>query len=144
MVICSILGDIATQNMHDVEFDISRSLKVKEDGAIRKPTYDFLSVNNSKYVPICSILRDIATENRHELEFDLSKSLKVEVNVASTKPTYDVLLVNNYNYMLICIGSCAEIILNSPRHGQWTKLDGKWLSVQQTGNLKTDLRKFRI
>ena len=29
MPICSILEDIAPQNMHDLEFDLSRSLKVK-------------------------------------------------------------------------------------------------------------------
>ena len=53
MPICSILQDIATQNMHDLEFDPSRSLKVKVDGAIRKPTYDFRLVNNYNYVLIC-------------------------------------------------------------------------------------------
>ena len=38
--------------MHDLEFDPSRSLKVKVDGAIRKPTYDFLLVNNYDYMLI--------------------------------------------------------------------------------------------
>ena len=55
--------------MHNLEIDLSRSLKDKVDGGIRKPTYDFLSVNNSKYMPICSILQDIATQNMHDLEF---------------------------------------------------------------------------
>ena len=32
MPTCSILGDIATKNIHDIEFDLSRSLKVKVDG----------------------------------------------------------------------------------------------------------------
>ena len=36
--------------MHDLEFDLSRSLKVKLDGAIRKSIYDFLLVNNSIYI----------------------------------------------------------------------------------------------
>ena len=67
MPICSILGDIATQNMQDLEFDISRSLKVKFDGAIGKPTYDFLLENNSNYMPIISILQDITTQNMHNL-----------------------------------------------------------------------------
>ena len=91
--------------MHNLWFDPSRSLKVKVEGAIRKPTYDFLLMNYSKYMPICSILPDIATQNMHDLEFDLSRSLKDEVNDAIRKPIYDFLLVNNYNYMLICIGS---------------------------------------
>ena len=47
MHIWSILGDIATKNMYDLEFDLSRSLKVKFYSVIRKPTYDFLLVNNS-------------------------------------------------------------------------------------------------
>ena len=39
--------------MHDLEFDLSRSLKVKVHGAIEKPTYDFLLVNNYNYMLIC-------------------------------------------------------------------------------------------
>ena len=74
------------------------------DGAIRKPTYDFLLMNNSKYMPICGILGDIATQNMHDLEFDLSGSQKVKVNGANRKPTYHFLPVNNYNNMLICNG----------------------------------------
>ena len=46
MPICGILRDIATQNMHDLEYAIQRSLKFKVNGAIRKSTYDFLVVNN--------------------------------------------------------------------------------------------------
>ena len=76
----------------------------KVDGAIRKPTYDFLLMNNSKYMPICSILGDIATQNMHDLEFDFSRSLKVEVDGAIRKPTYDFLLVNNSKHMPICSG----------------------------------------
>ena len=40
--------------MHDLEFDLSRTLKVKVDSAIRKPTYDFLLVNNYNYMVICT------------------------------------------------------------------------------------------
>ena len=88
--------------MQEIEFDFSKSLKVKVDGVIRNPTYDFLFVNNSKYVHICSILQDIATQNMHDVEFDLSRSLKVEVNEANRNPTCDFLLVNNSKYMPIC------------------------------------------
>ena len=38
--------------MHNLEFDLSRSLKGENQCAIRKPTYDFLSVNNYNYVLI--------------------------------------------------------------------------------------------
>ena len=63
---------IATQTMHN----LSRSLKVEVDGAIRKPTYYFLLVKNSKYMLICNILRYIATQNIHDLDFILAKKEK--------------------------------------------------------------------
>ena len=91
--------------MHDLEFDLSRSLKVKVEDSIKKSTYDVLLVNNCNDILIFSILRDIATQNMHDLEFDLSRSLKVKVNGTIRKPTYDFLLVNNSKYMLSCIGS---------------------------------------
>ena len=72
--------------MHNIEFDLSRLLNVKADGAKRKPTYDFLLVNNIKYMPICNILGDISTQTMH----DLSRSLKVKVDGAIRKPIYDI------------------------------------------------------
>ena len=57
--------------MHDLEFDLSRSLRVEVIGAIRKSRYDLPLVNNSKYMPVCCILQDIATQNMLDLEFDL-------------------------------------------------------------------------
>ena len=98
---------------------------LSNDGAIRIPTYDFLLVNNSKYMPICNILVDIATQNIHDLKFDLSKSLKFEGNAAIRKPTCDILLVNNSKYMPIC--SILEDIATQNMHdlefGQ-----GHWMS----------------
>ena len=47
MCTCSILRNIAIQDMFNLEFDLP--LKLKVNGAIGKPTYD-LSVNNSKYM----------------------------------------------------------------------------------------------
>ncbi len=41
------LRDIRLQNFGDLEFDLSRSLKVKSNGAIRLPIYDFLFMFNS-------------------------------------------------------------------------------------------------
>ena len=61
MPICSILWDIDTQKMHEPNFDLSRSPKVKVDGAIKSPhmtSYLWITVNicltsnwfnNSKY-----------------------------------------------------------------------------------------------
>ena len=39
--------------MHDLEFDLSRSLKVEVIGVIRKSSYDFLLVNKYNYMLIC-------------------------------------------------------------------------------------------
>ncbi len=41
------LRDISLRNMCDLEFNLSRSLKVKCDGAIGLPIYCFLSKFNS-------------------------------------------------------------------------------------------------
>ena len=41
---------------------------VKVDCVIRKPTYDFLLVNNSEDIPTCSILQDVAAQNVNDLE----------------------------------------------------------------------------
>ena len=43
--LCSIIGVIAIQHMHDLVFDLFRSLKVKADGASKNPKYDFLLVS---------------------------------------------------------------------------------------------------
>ena len=69
MPIFSILWDMTIQNIHNLEFDLSRLPKVEVNVAIRKPTYDFLLVNYGKYMLICSILGDIATQNMCDLEF---------------------------------------------------------------------------
>ena len=83
MPTCGILGDLAIQNIpvHELEFDLSRLLRVKVYWVIRMSTYLFLLVNNGEYIPMCSILRDIAIQNIHDLEFDFSRSLKVKVDV---------------------------------------------------------------
>ncbi len=38
------------QNLGDLEFDLSRSLKVKSNGAVGLSIYDFLLVSNSNYM----------------------------------------------------------------------------------------------
>ncbi len=47
--------------MGDLEFDLSRSLKVKSNGAVRFPIYDFLLVSNSNYMSNSHRLGVIAT-----------------------------------------------------------------------------------
>ena len=52
-------------------------MKVKFNGAIRKPMHDFLLVINANkmLIYLCSIILDLDIENIHDLEFDLSRSL---------------------------------------------------------------------
>ena len=49
--------------MIDLEFDLSRSLKVKSNGAGGLPIYDFLLVSNSNYMYNLYRLGVIATQN---------------------------------------------------------------------------------
>ena len=73
--------------------------KVEVDASIRKPTYDFLLVNNFNYMPICSILWDIASQNVHDLEFDLSKSLDAEVIMVPLESPH----VTSYWWIIVII-----------------------------------------
>ncbi len=47
------------QNLSDVDFDLSRSLKVKCDSVIGLPIYGFLVVSNSNIWPSSAPLQDI-------------------------------------------------------------------------------------
>ncbi len=85
--------------MSDLDFDLSRSLKVKCEGAIGLPIYGFLLMFNSNIGPNRAPLRDISLQNLGDLDFDLSRSLKVKANGAFRLPTHDFLLVSNSNYM---------------------------------------------
>ena len=53
--------DIKLQNLSNLAFDLSRSLKVKSNGAVRLPICDFLLVCNSKYISISYRLTVIAS-----------------------------------------------------------------------------------
>ena len=61
--------------MRDLDFDLSRSLQVKANGAIGKSIYDFLSNFNGNHGPICKRFQDTALRNMRDLDFDLSRSL---------------------------------------------------------------------
>ncbi len=56
-----------------LNFDLSRSLKVKCDGGFRLPTYDFLLVFNL-YMAISAALPDISLWYLSDLDIDLSRS----------------------------------------------------------------------
>ncbi len=68
------LRDIRLQNIDDLDFDLSRSLKVKCDGAIGLPIYGFLLMVNSNIWPNTALLQDISLQNMSDLEFDISRS----------------------------------------------------------------------
>ena len=53
----SRLRDICLQNLGDLEFDRSRSLNIRCDGAIGLPTYGFLLMVNSNIWPNSAPLR---------------------------------------------------------------------------------------
>ncbi len=46
------LLDISLRNVSDLDFDLSRSLKVKYNGAVGLPIYDFLLGYNSNCMSI--------------------------------------------------------------------------------------------
>ena len=92
MPTCSILWDVAIQNMHNRELDISMSLKVKVIGEIRKPTYSVLLVNYSKYACLQPL----------KICMTLSLTFMVKVDGVIRKPTYDFPLVNDSKHMPIC------------------------------------------
>ena len=72
------LQDIRLQNLSDLEFDLSRSLKVKCDDVIGLSLYAFLLMFNSNIWPDSAPLQDIRLQNLSDLEFNLSRSLKVK------------------------------------------------------------------
>ncbi len=72
------LQDIRLQNLSNLAFDLSRSLKVKCDSVIELPIYAFLLMFNSNTWSNSAPLQDIRLRNLSDLEFDLSRSLKVK------------------------------------------------------------------
>ncbi len=56
------LRDIRLQNLCDLDFDLSRSLKVKSSGAFRLAIYDFILVSNSNYMSVCHRLEVLDTQ----------------------------------------------------------------------------------
>ncbi len=63
------------QNLNDLDFDLSRSLRVKCDGAIGLPIYDFSYIYVKSYTwPNATPLRDINLRNLSYLDIDLSRS----------------------------------------------------------------------
>ncbi len=91
------LQDIGLQNLSDLKFDLSRSLKVICDDVIRLPIYAFLLMFNSKLWPNSAPSQDIRLQNLSDLEFDLLRSLKVKCDSVIEVPIYAFLLMFNSN-----------------------------------------------
>ncbi len=79
--------------MSDLEFDLSRLLKVKCDDVIGLSLYAYLLMFNSNIWPNSAPLQDIRLRNLSDLEFDLSRSLNVKC--------YDVIGLAIYGFLLI-------------------------------------------
>ncbi len=71
-------GIIRSRKLSDLEFDFSRSLKVKSDGAVGLPMSDFIVVFNGNIWANCTSVWNVCLQNLSNLYFDLSRSLKVK------------------------------------------------------------------
>ncbi len=78
--------------MSDIEFDLSRSLKVKCDSIMLLPLYAFLLMFNSNIWPNSAPFQDIRLRNLSDFEFDLSRSLKVKCDDVIRLSIYAILL----------------------------------------------------
>ena len=87
MAICPNSGplqDIMLRNLSDLEFDLSRSLKVKCDSVIGLPIYAFLLMFNSNIWSNSAPLQDISSQNLSDL--NLSRSLRSNLITAMDSP----------------------------------------------------------
>ena len=73
------LRDISLQNMSDLEFNLSRSLKVKCNGAVRLSIFDFLLLSNSNYM-----------SNSHRLAVTLEKIFLSLIIRAKFRPNFKI------------------------------------------------------
>ncbi len=76
----ALLQDIHVmlRNLSDLDFNLSRSLKVKCNRTNGLPIYASVLMFNSNMWPNSAPLQDIRLQNLSDLDFDLSRSLKVK------------------------------------------------------------------
>ncbi len=94
------------QNLSDLEFNLSRSLKVKRDDAVRLP----IMICNSSWClisntwPESAPLRDISLPHLSDLDIDLSRSLKSHVITSMDSPYIccKCLIVTHGLTLLLC------------------------------------------
>ncbi len=88
---------IRLRNLSDLDFDLSRSFKVKCHGVIGLAIYVFLLMATSNLWPNFAPLRDIRLRNLSDLDFDLSRSFKVKCHGVIGLAIYVFLLMANTN-----------------------------------------------
>ncbi len=88
------------QNQSDLDFDLSRSLKVKSDAAVGHSIYDFLLmlILPVTYGQFQLLMTDIILQNLND--HDLSSSPKVKYDGTEAIHIYNFLLVFNGNIWL--------------------------------------------
>ncbi len=90
--------------MSDLDFDLSRSLKVKCHGVIGLAICAFLMIVNSNIGPNLAPLQVIRLWNNvGDIDFKLSRSLKVKSNGAVGLSIYEFLLMSNSNHMYLSL-----------------------------------------
>ena len=83
----ALLRDIKLQNLGDLEFDLSRSLKVKSNGAVGLPIYEFLLVSNSNYMSNSHRLGVIGTRKFSSYLLSLGPNFDLHPQPTPTPPT---------------------------------------------------------
>ncbi len=80
--------------MGDLNFDLYRSIKVKSDGVIGLPIYDFLLKVYSNIGPNLAPLRDISLSNLSDLDLTFQGHLRSIVMISLDSPHGFLLMVN--------------------------------------------------
>ncbi len=76
-LLCKIYP-VGLQNLGDLEFDLSRSLKVNSNGAVGLPIYDFLLLSNSNYMYVYNSITPFRT-------YSQSKNFSYLLSLATAK-----------------------------------------------------------
>ncbi len=84
-----------TENLCNLDFDLSRSLRVKYEGVIGLPVCGFLFIFNSNIGLNWAPLRDIRLRNLNDLASDLSMTSNIKSDGIIRLTIYDFLLLYN-------------------------------------------------
>ena len=93
-------------NLRDLDFALSRSLKINCDSVIGLPIYAFLLMFNRNIWPNSAPLQDIRFRNQSDLEFDLSRSLNVKCDDVIGLAIHGFLLIDT---VITCLTAPAYL-----------------------------------